>query len=100
MATTDVHTEHCCAKCGCKYSDPECTVVTGKLPQSYAHGIDEDCIPDPDVPRAAVEALLAYVEAEEADACNDTNVAMAYTRVAEKLRVMLANADAAPSSKP
>jgi len=32
---TDVHTEHCCARCGCKYGDEDCTVVTGKLIQSY-----------------------------------------------------------------
>lgn len=31
----DVHTEHCCAKHGCKYCDEDCTVVTGKLKQSY-----------------------------------------------------------------
>jgi hypothetical protein len=32
---TDVHTEHCCLKHGCKYRDDDCTVVTGKAPQSF-----------------------------------------------------------------
>jgi hypothetical protein len=36
----DVHTEHCCIDHGCKYGDENCTVVTGKLPQSFAC---EDC---------------------------------------------------------
>ena len=31
----DVHTEHCCEKHGCCYSDPDCTVITGRAPQSY-----------------------------------------------------------------
>jgi len=32
----DVHTEHCCDKHGCKYSnEAECTVMTGKVPQSH-----------------------------------------------------------------
>lgn len=33
----DVHTEHCCKKCGCKYSNSDCTVVCGTLKQSYGH---------------------------------------------------------------
>jgi hypothetical protein len=36
----DVHTEHCCIDHGCKYGDDNCTVVTGKLPQSFPC---EDC---------------------------------------------------------
>lgn len=32
---TDVHTEHCCLRHGCKYNDPECTVTTKKGRQSY-----------------------------------------------------------------
>jgi hypothetical protein len=32
---TDVHTEHCCFNHGCKYSNKDCTVKTGKLPQSF-----------------------------------------------------------------
>lgn len=31
----DVHTEHCCLEHGCKYGDDNCTVVTGKEPQSF-----------------------------------------------------------------
>lgn len=31
----DVHTEHCCITHGCKYGDEDCTVATGKMPQSY-----------------------------------------------------------------
>lgn len=38
---TDVHTEHCCLSCHyCKYRDENCTVLTGKLKQSYSC---EDC---------------------------------------------------------
>lgn len=36
----DVHTEHCCDKHGCKYSNENCTVTTGRAPQSYRC---EDC---------------------------------------------------------
>lgn len=32
---TDVHTEHCCSIHGCKYNDPNCSVTTGKRPQSF-----------------------------------------------------------------
>lgn len=35
MTIKDVHTEHCCSEHGCKYGDKDCTVVTGKAPQSY-----------------------------------------------------------------
>jgi hypothetical protein len=31
----DVHTDHCCLKHGCKYSDKDCTVRLGKKKQSY-----------------------------------------------------------------
>lgn len=33
----DVHTEHCCAKHGCKYAAPRtaCTVTSGEKPQSF-----------------------------------------------------------------
>lgn len=33
----DVHTEHCCYFCCCKYDDSECTVRKGKLKQSFEH---------------------------------------------------------------
>lgn len=36
----DVHTEHCCAKHGCKYGQPECPVANGQKPQSFPC---EDC---------------------------------------------------------
>lgn len=32
---SDVHTEHCCLRHGCKYGDEDCTVTTGKARQSY-----------------------------------------------------------------
>ena len=31
----DVHTEHCCQRHGCKYSDSDCPVETGKKHQSH-----------------------------------------------------------------
>lgn len=31
----DVHTEHCCSIHGCKYSDDDCPVATGKKVQSF-----------------------------------------------------------------
>lgn len=37
---TDVHTEHCCLRHGCKYRDPNCTVANGSKPQSWDC---EDC---------------------------------------------------------
>lgn len=33
----DVHTEHCCLICGCKYGYGECAVMSKKQPQKYAH---------------------------------------------------------------
>lgn len=40
---TDVHTEHCCVHC-CKYGDDEkCTVVSGKLKQSFKCSQIEFC---------------------------------------------------------
>ena len=33
----DVHTEHCCYFCGCKYMDENCTVKNGILRQSRSH---------------------------------------------------------------
>jgi len=35
MSKTDVHTEHCCLRHGCKYGDKDCTVARKILPQSY-----------------------------------------------------------------
>ena len=40
---TDVHTEHCCLTCGCKYASKNCSVVTEKKVQSYPHYGDERC---------------------------------------------------------
>lgn len=40
---TDVHTEHCCKDCGCKYNDEDCTVVTGLKPQTFKCGTLEVC---------------------------------------------------------
>lgn len=48
----DVHTEHCCKQCGCKYGEghPDgpfetigCSVVSGRLEQSYECGTLEVC---------------------------------------------------------
>lgn len=33
----DVHTEHCCLTCGCKYGNENCTVTTSKKKQSFPH---------------------------------------------------------------
>jgi hypothetical protein len=30
-----VHSSHCCKWHGCKYGDPDCPVVTGKVKQEY-----------------------------------------------------------------
>ena len=40
----DVHTEHCCWVHGCKYGDPNCTVILNVAKQSFPC---EEC-PDPD----------------------------------------------------
>lgn len=37
---TDVHTEHCCSRHGCKYGDNDCTVVNRREPQSFPY---EEC---------------------------------------------------------
>lgn len=51
-----VHDAHCCRKCGCKYGEPDCPVMTGIAP-----GVDkcEDCA------SAFDEALQAYFKLNE-----------------------------------
>lgn len=39
----DVHTEHCCQNCGCKYGEKDCTVVTGQKIQSFPCGKQGVC---------------------------------------------------------
>lgn len=39
----DVHDRHCCKRHGCKYGDPDCTVMSGQ----YQGIICEDCEDDP-----------------------------------------------------
>lgn len=39
----DTHTEHCCARCGCKYGDINCSVTTGKKRQSTICGQSYAC---------------------------------------------------------
>ena len=53
-AGKDVHTEHCCKKHGCKYSDPACTVAYGDKVQSFPC---EDC--DEESPEQASAAQSA-----------------------------------------
>jgi len=40
---TNVHTEHCCKNCGCKYGEATCPVVTGSKVQSFPCGNLEVC---------------------------------------------------------
>lgn len=44
----DVHTEHCCAEHGCKYSDKTCTVVSRQKVQSFLWDIGDGCCADQD----------------------------------------------------
>lgn len=46
-AQKDVHTEHCCARHGCKYGNDNCPVWTGKKKQSFDC---EMCAEDPTTP--------------------------------------------------
>lgn len=39
----DVHTEHCCKNCGCKYGDSDCSVRTGRSSQSFPCGKANTC---------------------------------------------------------
>lgn len=39
----DVHTEHCCKLCGCKYGKDDCPVETGVKKQSYECGGGAHC---------------------------------------------------------
>lgn len=56
MKEKDVHTEHCCKNCGCKYGEDQevesmesdeafipCSVVSGHRDQSYACGKTSVC---------------------------------------------------------
>jgi len=42
-ARKDYHTEHCCQKCGCKYGNDCCSVVTGYRKQSFPCGGNAVC---------------------------------------------------------
>lgn len=45
----DIHTQHCCARHGCKYGPltrAECTVESGEKPQSYMCEVCYDAIGD------------------------------------------------------
>jgi hypothetical protein len=46
----DVHTEHCCARHGCQYMDPHCTVRGGlkkdRKPQSFMCEVCDDELRD------------------------------------------------------
>jgi hypothetical protein len=53
----DVHTEHCCVRHGCKYSqDFFCTVVKGEKPQSF---ICESCAHDGIINLESLRAVIA-----------------------------------------
>lgn len=43
MINYGAHPTHCCKWHGCKYGDPDCPVVTGKVKQVY---LCEDCSED------------------------------------------------------
>jgi hypothetical protein len=43
MTNYGAHPTHCCKWHGCKYGDPDCPVVTGKVKQLY---LCEDCYED------------------------------------------------------
>ena len=52
----NVHTEHCCAKHGCKYGeDATCPVVAGRSSQSYPC---EHC--DEDMPAGIANVILSW----------------------------------------
>lgn len=60
---SDAHTEHCCTQHGCKYGDSDCTVTSGKAPQSYPC---EDCPSEPQIVRrsdGASAVLDSVIEA-------------------------------------
>ncbi len=81
----DVHTEHCCARHGCKYSDGRrCTVVTGQKPQSYPC---ETCDSPMVQLHDAIDAVLAADHAYEwVDKTPD-----AYMIAIKNLRTAIAN---------
>lgn len=60
----DVHTEHCCIIHGCKYNDPNCTVITEKAPQTYPC---EDCEYAPYVVCHDDEHALSQVNSVDAE---------------------------------
>lgn len=45
MSKKDIHTEHCCINCGCKYGDKDCTVVNKMFIQSGPCGGMYTCDP-------------------------------------------------------
>lgn len=48
-AENDAHSTHCCARHGCKYGDPFCTVILNLVPQEYPC---EDCPNEDDLREA------------------------------------------------
>jgi hypothetical protein len=56
----DSHTEHCCVVHGCKYGKANCTVMTGRLVQSFPC---EDCDADLDMRLEHLDEILGpFVE--------------------------------------
>lgn len=71
----DAHTEHCCLEHGCKYFDPDCTVMSGEKEQSYEC---EDCMLEKDDPqnkriKALEDMLRWYVEEDEINESDPEN---------------------------
>lgn len=59
----DVHTEHCCFKHGCKYSDKDCTVQLGIKKQSFPCETCEyakECMSNTDKLYTAIQKLGFY----------------------------------------
>ena len=72
MANYGAHPTHCCKWHGCKYGDPDCPVVTGKVKQVY---LCEDCyesLKEEDYYRWVVKIINEIKEFEKEKA-NESN---------------------------
>jgi hypothetical protein len=68
----DVHTEHCCSDCGCKYGDMDCTVFYGNKEQDTLCGNQSVCYIDLD--HRAEVAMAALERGTDEDAILQSRV--------------------------
>lgn len=89
---TDVHTEHCCAVCGCKYGRDDCPVFTRKLKASFT--CEQGHAPDYIEPTNLYELVERYQSLANDYRENGDRLAAVATGYKEQCAEALARIDA------